>query len=256
MTRSATPTITATATATSSLTQTPTDTPTKTPTLTPTGTGTPTPSLTATSTSTATPLPAVDLSTGAGRPGGIACLPGTLTLGSVQIAATTNIIGFDAGQFAVTGCAINPILAAAPYNKQMTASAGVGTEQVSIGGTTTPEPGGLLYTCGFTIAPTVAPGLYSLSNIPGATDPAGDPISPLGGAAGHIIVTSCTGDCDGNGQVTIGEITKCVNMFLGQPFCNPANPALGCPAADADLSGSVSIGEVVQCVNRFLDGCL
>jgi len=55
--------------------------------------------------------------------------------------------------------------------------------------------------------------------------------------------------------VTIGEVIKCVNMFLGQPFCNPTNPALGCPVADANLNGSVSIGEVIQCVNRFLNGC-
>ena len=44
-------------------------------------------------------------------------------------------------------------------------------------------------------------------------------------------------------------------MFLGELFCNPANPDLSCPVADSNLNGVVSIGEVTQCVNRFLNGC-
>jgi hypothetical protein len=250
-----TPTGTRTNTPTSTLTNTPSSTPTATASNTPTLTPTPTPSVTASGAPTATSLPSLDLGTGVGRPGGIACVPSSLTLGGAQIAATNNLIGFDASQFTLSDCAINPMLAAAPYNKQMTDIPGVGTVAVQIGGTTIPEPGGLLYTVQFAILPSATLGAHPLTNIPAATDPAGNPISPLGGAAGQIIVTTCTGDCDGDGHVTIGEVVKCVNMFLGQPFCNATNPALGCPVADSDVSGSVSIGEVVQCVNRFLSGC-
>ena len=75
------------------------------------------------------------------------------------------------------------------------------------------------------------------------------------GTAAQVVVTTCTGDCNGDGIVTIGEVIKCVNLFLGQPFCNLADAKLSCPVADANMSGSVSIGEVVLCVNRFLAGC-
>jgi hypothetical protein len=68
-------------------------------------------------------------------------------------------------------------------------------------------------------------------------------------------VTACGGDCDGDGTVTIGEVTRAVNLFLGQPLCNPGNPALSCPVADTDGNGIVSIGEVLQSVNRFANGC-
>lgn len=258
-----TATSTPTATASASPTQTPTVTNTATRTVTPTATSTSSatatrtgsPTASSTATATATPVPAIDLGTGVGRPGGIACVSSTLTTGGAQIAATSNLIGFDATRFSLSDCAINPTLAVAPYYKQMTDSPGAGSDDVQIGGTPMADPDGLLFTARFAIAPTTALGLYAVTNAPGAWDPAGDPISPLVGAAGQIIVTSCTGDCDGDGHVTIGEVVKCTNMFLGQPLCSPTNPSLHCPVADADLSGSVSIGEVVQCANHFLSGC-
>jgi hypothetical protein len=52
------------------------------------------------------------------------------------------------------------------------------------------------------------------------------------------------GDCDGNGTVSIGEVQKAVNMFLGLE-------APGC-GADCDAGGTVSIGEVQKVVNAFL----
>lgn len=52
------------------------------------------------------------------------------------------------------------------------------------------------------------------------------------------------GDCDGDGEVSIGEVQKAVNMFLGlEP------PACG---ADCNGDGSVSIGEVQKVINAFL----
>ena len=93
------------------------------------------------------------------------------------------------------------------------------------------------------------------SNAPGASDLQGNDIPGVTGTAAQVVVTTCTGDCNGDGIVTIGEVIKCVNLFLGQPFCNLADAKLSCPVADANMSGSVSIGEVVLCVNRFLAGC-
>jgi len=76
----------------------------------------------------------------------------------------------------------------------------------------------------------------------GSAHTAGTTVTPA------VAPAACVGDCDGNAVVSIGEVSKCINMFLGQPL------AL-CPVSDANQDGHVSIGEVTQCVNRFLNGC-
>lgn len=52
------------------------------------------------------------------------------------------------------------------------------------------------------------------------------------------------GDCDGDGQVSIGEVQKAINMFLGTlpPGCG----------VDCNGDGSISIGEVQKVINGFL----
>ena len=182
-------------------------------------------------------------------------MPTTLIRNGAEIAATSNTIGFDAGKLAMSDAVIHPMLAAAPYTKQLSHNGGAGVEQMEVGGNAYPLVDGLLYTSRFTIAPSAVPGLLPLTNVPEATDPAGNPIAPVAGAPGQIIVTTCSADCNGNGEVTIGEVIKCVNMFLGQPFCDPTDAARGCPVADANLSGTVSLGEAAQCVSMFLGGC-
>jgi hypothetical protein len=52
------------------------------------------------------------------------------------------------------------------------------------------------------------------------------------------------GDCDGNGTVSIGEVQKAINMFLG-------TLAPGC-GVDCSGDGTVSIGEVQKVINAFL----
>jgi PKD repeat protein len=52
------------------------------------------------------------------------------------------------------------------------------------------------------------------------------------------------GDCDGDGQVSIGEVQKAINMFLGIL-------PVGC-GVDCNGDGSVSIGEVQKVINAFL----
>lgn len=200
--------------------------------------------------------PAVDLGTAAGRPGGLACVPASVRSRGSQLAGISNEISFESDQFSIGSCAINPGLAAAPYSKQLTANGSAGTEHVQVGGNTNLLPDGLAYTCPFSVALTATEGPHVLANTPNAIDAAYNSVSGVEGAAGSIIVTSCTGDCNGNDQVTIGEVVKCVSMFLGQPLCNLESPSLGCPVVDSNLDGAVNIGEVVECVNRFLSGCL
>ena len=52
------------------------------------------------------------------------------------------------------------------------------------------------------------------------------------------------GDCDGDGTVSIGEVQKAINMFLG-------SQAVGC-GVDCNGDGTVSIGEVQKVINAFL----
>jgi hypothetical protein len=63
-----------------------------------------------------------------------------------------------------------------------------------------------------------------------------------------VTVTVCNdpipGDCDCSGQVSIGEVQKAINMFLGivPPGCG----------VDCNADGNVSIGEVQKVINAFL----
>ena len=56
--------------------------------------------------------------------------------------------------------------------------------------------------------------------------------------------TSMTGDCDGNGSVSIAEVQTAINMFLG------LKSALSC--VDQDNSGAVTISEVQKSINSYL----
>ena len=58
------------------------------------------------------------------------------------------------------------------------------------------------------------------------------------------IGSALPGDCDGDGSVSIGEVQKAVNMFLGT-----LSPACG---VDANQDGAVSIGEIQKVINAFL----
>ena len=64
--------------------------------------------------------------------------------------------------------------------------------------------------------------------------------------SGTVTVSSALdpGDCDGSGTISIGEVQRAINMFLGME-----TPACG---VDADSNGTVSVGEVQQVINLFL----
>jgi hypothetical protein len=59
-----------------------------------------------------------------------------------------------------------------------------------------------------------------------------------------LLPCSSPGDCDSDGQVSIGEVQKAVNMFLGTqaPDCG----------VDCSRDGAASIGEVQKVINIFL----
>jgi len=62
-------------------------------------------------------------------------------------------------------------------------------------------------------------------------------------------VSMCTGDCNGDGNVTVDELVRGVNIALGTTFVED------CTALDANRSGSVTIDELITAVNNALGGC-
>ena len=60
---------------------------------------------------------------------------------------------------------------------------------------------------------------------------------------------SCAGDCNGDGEVTVDEIIKGVNIALG------SLPPSACAAADANGDREVTVNELVKSVNAALGGC-
>jgi len=61
-------------------------------------------------------------------------------------------------------------------------------------------------------------------------------------------VSTCTGDCDGNGMVAINELILGVNIALG------VQPATAC-SAFANLEGVADIAQLLKGVSNALDGC-
>jgi len=68
-------------------------------------------------------------------------------------------------------------------------------------------------------------------------------------AAGHARAQTCVGDCNGDGQVSINELIKGVNIALDRA------PLTDCPVFDADGNGSVAVNELITAVQRALAGC-
>jgi cysteine-rich repeat protein len=199
-----------------------------------------------------------------GRPGGVACLFTKLTSNSRSVTATSNDVGLLSTPFAVDSCTITPLLGASPSSKTLQNSVvGPGaTERIAIYGLNTATiPDGILYQCDLGIPFGSVLGTYELSNSNvGAADVNGD-IPGAGGGATQVRLTTCTGDCDGSGDVTPGEVFKVVQILLqpgglGKPLCIVTQPTLSCPVADADLNGKITIGEVQLSINNYLNnGC-
>lgn len=60
---------------------------------------------------------------------------------------------------------------------------------------------------------------------------------------------SCSGDCNGDSEVTVNELITMVNVALG----NTASSV--CSAGDVNGDGEVTVNEIVAGVNRALSGC-
>jgi hypothetical protein len=61
--------------------------------------------------------------------------------------------------------------------------------------------------------------------------------------------STCVGDCNGNGEVTVDELVTMVNIDLGNEDVS------SCTAGDANGDGTITVNEIVAAVNNTLDGC-
>jgi len=64
-----------------------------------------------------------------------------------------------------------------------------------------------------------------------------------------VVRPFCPGDCDGNGEVLVNEVTLVVRIMAGE------EPLTDCPAADADGDGEVFITDVTRAVLSLAFGC-
>jgi hypothetical protein len=60
---------------------------------------------------------------------------------------------------------------------------------------------------------------------------------------------ACIGDCDGSGEVAIGEMILAVGIVLG------TEPLESCPAADGEDNGLVEVDDLLTIAGNALDGC-
>jgi hypothetical protein len=68
-------------------------------------------------------------------------------------------------------------------------------------------------------------------------------------------VVPCVGDCNGDGQVTIDDLIRMVNIALGLlPIC-PNDLNSGCLAGDANCDCQITVDEIVRAVQNSLQGC-
>ena len=79
---------------------------------------------------------------------------------------------------------------------------------------------------------------------PTATHTATQPL-PVNATPG----AGCVGNCNGDGEVTVDELIKGVNIALG------TLPLSDCLSFDANGDGIVTVDEIVKAVNAALNGC-
>ncbi|GIW45450.1 MAG: hypothetical protein KatS3mg077_2732 [Candidatus Binatia bacterium] len=64
-----------------------------------------------------------------------------------------------------------------------------------------------------------------------------------------VAAPTCAGDCGGDGEVTVEEIVRMVNIALGAASVDQCN------AGDQNGDGEITIEEIVAAVNKALSGC-
>jgi PKD repeat protein len=186
------------------------------------------------------------IGTKSGTAGSNLCVDMTLDNGGAAavITAFTTDVTYDASKLTPTG-----VTTTAPGKLIGGNIVTAGTYRITLyGGTGTLSNGTVATVCFDTTAGQCA--TYPIAHAAGsptASDAAANAVT-VTGTPGSITAAGCggtkPGDCDGNDTVSIGEVQKAINMFLG-------TLATGC-GVDCNANGAVSIGEVQKVINGFL----
>ena len=67
-------------------------------------------------------------------------------------------------------------------------------------------------------------------------------------ATSGLGLADCVGDCNGDGQVTVDEVLRGVNIILG------STALADCGSFDRNVDGTVTVDEVVAAVSGALNG--
>ena len=123
------------------------------------------------------------------------------------------------------------------------------------------EPFRLELTNGEAPAPSATPAATATPTVPPTATATATPTpthtatpTPTASATATATVTAttaaaCTGDCSGDGAVTVDEVVTGINIALG-------NVAMAeCSRFDANGDGLVTVDEIVRAVNAGLGGC-
>jgi PKD repeat protein len=181
---------------------------------------------------------------GSGMPGSSVTLPISLVGNGNTVCGTSNKVSYDSTKLTYVETTLGP--AGQTAGKQVFVNQNPTTKVITIGVSgfnTTPIQDGIVAYLKFTVI-SGATGSPSVTSTCGLSDCAGIDISAVCNQGTVTIGPSKLGDCDGNGSVSIGEVQKAINMFLG-------TQAVGC-GVDCNSSGTVSIGEVQKVINGFL----
>ncbi len=214
---------------------------------------------TATSAGAALPTaPRLSIGSAAGAPGTDVTVVITLSGSAVSIVTIAPlVIGFHPDVLAMRRCEPNP---AVSDGKLLSASMPVSDRiNLVLAGDLVPLPDGDIIDCMFTINPGAVPGNstaltfeaaggsdaefhdYALAGIDGAVVITGVPPTP--GAS------VCTGDCNGDGQVSVDEILSLVSNALG------LQQRSICSAGDRNGDGEITIDEILIAIHNALNGC-
>ena len=110
-----------------------------------------------------------------------------------------------------------------------------------------------------TVTPSPTPTATALSTLVTTaaatlTPPASPTIVPvtqtrLPTPTGTVLPAACSGDCNGDGMVTVDELLRGVNSALGN------QPTSECPSFDRSGDGVITVDEIILGVKLALDGC-
>lgn len=114
------------------------------------------------------------------------------------------------------------------------------------GATPTPTPGTPIATPTSTATPDGPIPTFTATHTPTTPEGPTPTATPIG---------ACVGDCNGNGEVTVDDLIKMVNIALAlAPLC-PAEGAAGCLAGDANCDCQITVDDIIRAVNNSLGTC-